>query len=74
MTSQPMRGPNGQRAPAGGRTGPLLGDVATWTIGASQKTTTKTQAVVGSMGAILRERNARVFPFPGEPGQGNPLV
>ena len=28
MTSQPMRGPNGQRAPSGGRAGPLLGDVA----------------------------------------------
>ncbi len=28
ITSQPTRGPNGQRAPSGGRAGPLLGDVA----------------------------------------------
>ncbi len=28
ITSQPTRGPNGRRAPSGGRAGPLLGDVA----------------------------------------------
>ncbi len=68
ITSQPTRGPNGQRAPSGGRAGPLLEDVATWTIGASQNTMTKIQAVVVSIRSFCGKGMPVSSRFPGKAG------
>jgi len=63
MTSQPTRGPNGQRAPGGGVHEPPLGDRTTWASGSTKPQTRTSQAItVALMTPVWPNRRPTAMP------------